>query len=71
MSEENWFQRAKPFVSFLKLRASFGLVGNDKISGSRFMYTADPYSVNLNDLTNRYASSSGSGGYGYFSERTV
>lgn len=66
MSEENWFQRAKPFVSFLKLRASFGLVGNDKISGSRFMYTADPYSVNLNDLTNRYASSSGSGGYGYF-----
>lgn len=26
MSEEKWFQPLKPFVSFLKLRASFGLV---------------------------------------------
>ena len=50
MSEEKWFKSLKPYVSFLKLRASLGLVGNDKIGGERFMYTADPYNVNLNNL---------------------
>ena len=46
MSEESWFKPLKPWVTFLKLRASFGLVGNDKIGGSRFMYTANPYVPN-------------------------
>lgn len=58
MSEEKWFKSLKPYVSFLKLRASLGLVGNDKIGGERFMYTADPYNVNLNNLANRIPNSS-------------
>lgn len=58
VSEEKWFQPVKPVASFLKLRASFGLVGNDKLAdGSRFMYTSNPYHVNLNG----YVSNSGYG----------
>lgn len=55
MSEEKWFKSLKPYVSFLKLRASLGLVGNDKIGGERFMYTADPYNVNLNNPCQSYS----------------
>lgn len=53
MSEERFFSPLKSVINFLKLRASFGLVGNDKIGGSRFMYTSDPYAVNLSSLPNR------------------
>lgn len=56
-SEEKFWESVNPVISFLKLRASFGLVGNDKIGGSRFMYTANPYHVNLNG----YVSNSGYG----------
>lgn len=49
-SEEKFFRPLKSVVSFLKLRASVGLVGNDNIGGSRFMYMADPYNVGLGDL---------------------
>lgn len=59
MSEEKFFQPLKPFFSFFKLRATFGLVGNDKISDTRFMYLADPYSTNNSTLPNR------GDGYGY------
>lgn len=45
-SEEKFWEPIKPVVSFLKLRATFGLVGNDKIKGSRFMYTSDPFFIN-------------------------
>jgi hypothetical protein len=34
-------------VDYFKLRASWGLVGNDKIGGSRFMYTDDPYDFGI------------------------
>lgn len=51
-SEEKFFEPLKPVVSFLKLRASVGLVGNDK-GGGRFLYLADPYNVNLGSLANR------------------
>ena len=46
MSEEKFFKPLSKVVSFFKLRASWGLVGNDKIGGSRFMYLDDPYTVN-------------------------
>lgn len=48
-------------MTFLKLRASLGLVGNDKPSdlNLRFLYLADPYEVNNGSLPNR------NGGYGY------
>lgn len=59
MSEENFFQPLKSVVSFLKIRASLGLVGNDT-GGGRFLYLADPYSVNLGSLANRITNSSDS-----------
>lgn len=58
-SEEKFWEPIKPVVSFLKLRYTIGLVGNDKINGSRFMYTADPYYVNNETSPNR-------GGYSYY-----
>lgn len=58
LSEESFWKSLKPVVSFFKLRATFGLVGNDKISGSRFMYLSDPYGINNGSLLNRP-------GYGY------
>lgn len=36
------FMRKVPFIDYLKLRASYGVVGNDKI-GQRFLYLANPY----------------------------
>lgn len=58
VSEEKFWKPIKPIIGYMKLRASLGLVGNDKVGGSRFMYTADPYGVNNNTATNRL-------GYGY------
>ncbi len=58
VSDEGFFKPIKKIVSFLKLRASWGLVGNDKIGGSRFMYLADPYTVGNNKYATR-------GGYAY------
>jgi len=46
VSDEPFFKPLKSVLNFFKLRASWGLVGNDRIGGSRFMYLADPYSVN-------------------------
>lgn len=42
ISEEK-FMKSLRFVDFLKLRASYGLVGNDKYSGARFLYLADSW----------------------------
>ena len=46
ISDEPFFKPLKSVVSFLKFRGSWGLVGNDQIGGGRFMYLADPYTVN-------------------------
>ena len=59
VSDEPFFQPIKRVVSFFKLRASVGLVGNDKIGGSRFMYLADPYTINNGTKPAR-------GGQGYY-----
>ncbi len=58
VSDEPFFKPLSKVVSFLKLRASYGLVGNSKIGGDRFMYTADPYVINNGSLYTR-------DGYGY------
>lgn len=50
MSDEKFFKPLGKVVSFLKLRASWGLVGNDRIGGSRFMYMSDPYVVSNNQF---------------------
>lgn len=38
ISEENYFKPLKNVISNLKVRASWGLVGNDNIGGARFVY---------------------------------
>ncbi len=53
ISDEPFFKQLKSVFSFVKLRASWGLVGNDKIGGSRFMYVPDPYFVNTTELAER------------------
>lgn len=69
MSEEKFFQPLKSTISFLKLRASFGLVGNDKPdknNDARFMYIADPYNVNLDKVIDRvYAAGEAADAWGY------
>lgn len=40
LSEEPFFQD-NPYVSFLKVRTSYGKVGNDKMGGLRFLYLDD------------------------------
>ena len=56
LSDEPFFKPLKKVVSFVKLRASWGLVGNDKVrSGlSRFMYMSDPYIVNQTNTFDRF-----------------
>lgn len=53
LSEEKFWNPIKPVVSFFKLRYTIGLVGNDRINGTRFMYLSDPYIVNNSTLINR------------------
>jgi TonB-linked SusC/RagA family outer membrane protein len=38
VTEEPWMASTKNWLDFFKLRASYGLVGNDKYSGARFLY---------------------------------
>ena len=58
VSDEPFFKPLSKVVSFMKLRASYGLVGNDKFGNDRFMYLPDVYVPN---------SSGGfyAGGHGY------
>lgn len=44
ISEEN-FMKNQSLISFLKLRASYGIVGNDKIGVDRFLYMDGVWSV--------------------------
>ncbi|MDE6654545.1 MAG: TonB-dependent receptor [Muribaculaceae bacterium] len=53
VSGEKFMQSLNPVISFLKLRATWGLVGNDRIGGNRFMYLSDPYVVNGSALLQR------------------
>ena len=38
MSEESFIKNSMPWLSFAKLRASYGQVGNDNMNGSRFAF---------------------------------
>lgn len=44
VSEED-FMKSQSLISFLKMRASYGIVGNDKIGGNRFLYIDGVWSV--------------------------
>ena len=37
-SQEKWWEPIKDAVSYLKFRASYGIVGNDNTNGARFLY---------------------------------
>lgn len=39
-TEENYFKEHVKFLSFLKFRASYGVVGNDQIGGDRFLFNS-------------------------------
>ncbi|WP_200976398.1 TonB-dependent receptor [Echinicola sp. 20G] len=41
VSEERFFDPFKSFIDFMKLRASYGLVGNDAIGSQRFFYLSN------------------------------
>lgn len=44
ISEEKFMRALKPYLSYFKLRASWGMVGNDRTSdSSRFLYLPDVY----------------------------
>ena len=45
LTEENFFPKNET-LTYLKLRASIGLVGNDNMSSNRFLYLPDSYSIN-------------------------
>lgn len=49
VSEESFFPK-NDVVSFLKIRGSYGEVGNDRIGGSRFLYLPTTY-VTVNNAT--------------------
>jgi len=65
VSDEPFFKPLRKAISFFKLRASWGLVGNDQIGGSRFMYLPDAYNVNQAALFNRNGKESGAYGYNF------
>lgn len=45
-TEEKFMQFVKPTLNYLKLRASYGIVGNDLVSdNSRFLYLPDTYNI--------------------------
>ena len=41
ISEEAFWEPIKDYIPLLKLRGSYGLVGNDRIGGDRFVYMED------------------------------
>ena len=65
VSDEPFFSPLKGVVSFMKLRASVGLVGNDKVGGERFMYLSDPWNPNINTVVARGINIGQEQGFGY------
>lgn len=51
ISNEKFFEPLKKVVSFLKLRGTYGLVGNSKITGRRFAYLSTVYTSNSTAYT--------------------
>lgn len=59
ISNEPWFGQ-NPVLSFLKVRGSYGLVGNDQIGGRRYLYLPGTYTINMGPGDLSSATSSGS-----------
>lgn len=64
LSEEKFWKPISKVASFFKLRASWGLVGNDKTFDKiRFMYLADPYITGSYGLVNNMSNWADTYGY--------
>lgn len=64
ISEEKFWKPISKIASFFKLRASWGLVGNDKTFDKiRFMYLADPYITGSYGLVNNMSNWADTYGY--------
>lgn len=64
ISEEKFWKPISKIASFFKLRASWGLVGNDKTADKiRFMYLADPYITGSYGLVNNMSDWADTYGY--------
>lgn len=64
ISEEKFWKPISKVASFFKLRASWGLVGNDKTADKiRFMYLADPYITGSYGLVNNMSDWADTYGY--------
>lgn len=59
VTNEPFFPKNDIFT-FLKLRASYGLVGNDQIGGKRYLYLPGTYSINMGPGSLTSTTSSGS-----------
>jgi TonB-linked SusC/RagA family outer membrane protein len=46
MSEEKFMKDHVAFIEYLKIRGSYGIVGNDRMGSSRFLYLPDSYFTN-------------------------
>ena len=66
VSEESFWKPISKIASFFKLRASWGLVGNDKtVDAIRFMYLADPFITGSYGLVSNCLTSPYTDTYGY------
>lgn len=46
ISEEKFWESVRPYVNYFKIRGSYGIVGNDRVSdNSRFLYLPDSYTI--------------------------
>ena len=59
ISNEPFFPENE-YVTFLKIRASYGLVGNDQIGGKRYLYLPSTFSINMGPGSFTSTTSSGS-----------
>ena len=50
-SQEKWWEPVKNVVSYLKFRASYGIVGNDSTNGARFLYLPGAWSFYTGSMT--------------------
>ena len=50
-SSETWWEPIKPFMGYLKLRGSWGLVGNDNTNGARFLYLPGQWQFYTGSMT--------------------
>ena len=50
-SSETWWEPIKPFMGYLKLRGSWGLVGNDSTNNARFLYRPGAWQFYTGSMT--------------------